>query len=100
MHIMATRTGSSTLWFLYFQLTVFYILAVLLSFNVTSSSLNGIVLVIQCITSPVQINIMQGVIQSTDYGKIGVVIVKIVLSIVCIAFGFLLQCLLSFLSPS
>ena len=76
-------------WIKYFvvsllPLTVFYILAVLLSFNVTSSSLNGIVLVIQCITSPVQINIMQGVIQSTDYGKIGVVIFKIVMSIVCI----------------
>ena len=50
-------------WIKYFAvallpLTVFYILAVLLSFNVTSSSLNGVVLVIQCITSPVQMTIL------------------------------------------
>ena len=52
-------------WLRYFAaallpLTVFYILAVLLSFNVTSSSLNGIVLVLQCIMSPAQIIIVQG----------------------------------------
>ena len=73
-------------WIKYFAvallpLTVFYILAVLLSFNVTSSSLNGIVLVIQCITSPMQMNIIQG---SLDYNNvIGVVGIKIVLSILC-----------------
>ena len=37
-----------------FPLTVFYTLALLLSFNVTSSRLNGVIVVIQCITSPVQ----------------------------------------------
>ena len=54
-------------WIKYFAvalipLTVFYILAVLLSFNVTSSSLNGIVLamVIQCILSPVQMTLIHG----------------------------------------
>ena len=51
-------------WLRYFAvallpLTVFYILAVMLSFNVTSSGVNGIVLVIQCIMSPVQISIAQ-----------------------------------------
>ena len=36
-------------------MTLFYILAVLLSFNITSSSLSGVILVIQCIvTSPVR----------------------------------------------
>ena len=74
-------------WIKYFAvallpLTVFYILAVLLSFNVTSSSLNGIVLVIQCITSPVQMNVIQS---NLDYNKgvICVVGIKIVLSIIC-----------------
>ena len=75
-------------WIKYFAvallpLTVFYILAVLLSFNVTSSSLNGIVLVIQCITSPVQMNIIQG---SLDYNNILDVVqktIKIVLSVTC-----------------
>ena len=51
-------------WLKYFAvallpLTVFYVLAVLLSFNVTSSSLNGIVLVIQCITSQIQMIFIQ-----------------------------------------
>ena len=45
-------------WFKYFAiallpLTLFYFLAVLMRLNVTSSSLNGIVLVMQCTTSPV-----------------------------------------------
>ena len=73
-------------WIKYFAvallpLTVFYILAVLLSLNVTSSSLNGIVLVIQCMTSPVQMNVIQN---SLDYNNvIGVVGIKIVVSILC-----------------
>ena len=52
-------------WLKYFAvallpLTVFYILAVLLSFNVTSSSLNGIVLVLQCTMSPQQLIVVGG----------------------------------------
>ncbi len=53
-------------WLKYFAitllpLTLFYMLAVLLSFNITSSSLSGIVLVIQCITfSPVRTNFFEG----------------------------------------
>ena len=52
-------------WLRYFAvallpLTVFYILAVLLSFNVTSSSLNGIVLVLQCLMSPQQLIVAGG----------------------------------------
>ena len=52
-------------WLQYFAvallpLTVFYILAVLLSFNVTSSSLNGLVLVIQCTMSPIQLLLIEG----------------------------------------
>ena len=44
-------------WLRYFAvaflpLTVFYIVAVLLSFNITSSSFNGMVFVLQCIVSP------------------------------------------------
>ena len=71
-------------WIKYFAvallpLTVFYILAVLLSFNVTSSSLNGIVLVIQCITSPVQTNFIKGNPDAEQFGAA----VKILLSIVC-----------------
>ena len=51
-------------WLKYFAvallpLTLFYILAVLMSFNVTSSSLNGIVLVIQCLTSPIHMTYTQ-----------------------------------------
>ena len=47
-------------WLKYFAvallpLTVFYILAVLLSFNVTSSSFNGLVVIAQCIISPQQL---------------------------------------------
>ena len=71
-------------WIKYFAvallpLTVFYILAVLLSFNVTSSSLNGIVLVIQCITSPVQMNFIKG---NPDAERFGAAIM-IPLSILC-----------------
>ena len=49
-------------WLRYFAvallpLTAFYIFAVLLSFNVTSSSFNGVVLVIQCIMSPLLLTI-------------------------------------------
>ena len=52
-------------WLRYFAvallpLTVFYIAAVLLSFNVTSSSLNGIVFVMQCLLSPLQVTLLQG----------------------------------------
>ena len=51
-------------WLKYFAvallpLTVFYVVALLLRFNITSSSLNGTVLVIQCITSHVQMVILQ-----------------------------------------
>ena len=60
--------------------TVFYILAVLLSFSVTSSSLNGIVLVIQCITSPAQINLIASSHFATGY----FIILKVVLSIICL----------------
>ena len=50
-------------WIKYFAvallpLTVFYIVAILLSFNISSSNINGVVLVIQCITSPLQMNFM------------------------------------------
>ena len=46
-------------WLRYFAvallpLTIFYVLAVLLSFNVNSSSFNGLVVVTQCILSPIQ----------------------------------------------
>ena len=59
-------------WLRYFAvallpLTAFYIAAVLLSFNVTSSSLNGIVFVIQCILSPLQVTLVQGSPRVIDY---------------------------------
>ena len=41
-------------------LTAFYILAVLLSFNVNSSSLNGVIMVIQCLSSPRHSSASQG----------------------------------------
>ena len=52
-------------WLRYFAvsllpLTVFYIAAVLLSFNITSSSFNGIVLVLQCLLSPLVVTTIQG----------------------------------------
>lgn len=70
-------------WLKYFAvallpLTVFYIIAVLMSFNVTSSSLNGIVLVIQCMTSPVLMLFYQQYISGKSY-KI------LVLSLLCMA---------------
>ena len=72
-------------WIKYFAvallpLTVFYILAVLLSFNVTSSSLNGIVLAIQCVTAPVQMNLIQG---SSQMNNSQFIAIKVLLSIVC-----------------
>ena len=71
-------------WIKYFAvallpLTVFYILAVLLSFNVTSSSLNGIVLVIQCITSPVLVTLILG---SSDIDQKQFIAAKVLLSMV------------------
>ena len=50
-------------WIKYFAvallpLTVFYILAILLSFNISSSHINGVILIIQCVTSPLQMNFM------------------------------------------
>ena len=50
-------------WIKYFAvallpLTVFYILAILLSFNISSSHINGVILIIQCVTSPIQMNFM------------------------------------------
>ena len=58
------RNHSYKNWLRYFAisllpLTVFYILALLLSFNVTSSKINGMVLVIQCITSPAQMTMLK-----------------------------------------
>ena len=71
-------------WIKYFAvallpLTVFYILAVLLSFNVTSSSLNGIALIIQCILSPVQMTLIQG---NRDIQQFHVFL-TIIFSIIC-----------------
>ena len=71
-------------WLKYFAvallpLTVFYILAVLLSFNVTSSSFSGILVVIQCITSPAQMNI----IASNPYVSRQATLAKLVISIAC-----------------
>ena len=71
-------------WIKYFAmallpLTVFYIVAVLVSLNVTSSSLSGVVLVIQCITSPIQMDILA----SNTYVKGGLTLIKIIVSIVC-----------------
>ena len=73
-------------WIKYFTvallpLTVFYILAVLLSFNVTSSSLNGIVLVIQCITSPVQMTLIQGGMDNHEVSS--ATAIQVVLSTIC-----------------
>lgn len=61
-------------WLIYFAvsllpLTVFYVLAVMLSLNVTSSGLNGVILIIQCLSSPLQMTIMQG---SPDFEYFGV----------------------------
>ena len=52
-------------WLRYFAvallpLTVFYIAAVLSSFNITSSSFNGIVFAIQCVLSPLMVTTIQG----------------------------------------
>ena len=72
-------------WLKYFAvallpLTVFYVVAVLLSFNVTSSSLSGIILVIQCMSSPPQMNI----IASSPYVSRFDAIAKTLASILCI----------------
>ena len=61
-------------WLKYFAVallpvTVFYILAVLLQLNVTSSSLNGVILIAQCITSPAQVEYF-GTVSLTNVGLI------------------------------
>ena len=71
-------------WLKYFAvallpLTVFYVLALLLSFNVTSSSFSGILLISQCLTSPVQMKI----IASNPYANRYATILKIITSVVC-----------------
>ena len=73
-------------WLKYFAvallpLTGFYILAVLLSFNVTSSSFNVIVLIIQCITSPQQLIVAQGYLYTRH--TIMSIPLKVVTSIFC-----------------
>lgn len=70
-------------WLRYFAvalipLTLFYVLAVLLSFNVTSSNLNGLVLVIQCTTSPVLMLFYQQFIAKKIY-------IMVTLSLLCMA---------------
>ena len=74
-------------WLRYFAvallpLTAFYIAAVLLSFNVTSSSLNGIVFVIQCILSPLQVTLVQGSPTLTDHHT-KLSMLKVAISIFC-----------------
>ena len=74
-------------WLRYFAvallpLTVFYILAVLLSFNVMSSNLNGIVLVLQCILSPQQITLVQGSPRLVQYDTM-ISLLKAATSLIC-----------------
>ena len=74
-------------WLKYFAvaflpLTMFYILAVLLSFNVTSSSLNGVVLIAQCILSPVQVGLVGDSNILTHY-KTDISLMKTVTSVFC-----------------
>jgi hypothetical protein len=71
-------------WLKYFAvafvpLTLFYILAVLQSFNVTSSSLNGIVLITQCILSPLQVTVLVG---RHNYATL--IVIKTVSTVFCI----------------
>ena len=61
-------------------LTVFYILAVLLSFNVNSSSLNGLIVVIQCLSSPRHSSASQGSHELLQKGR-NLVLLNIVRSI-------------------
>ena len=76
---MVIRIGSNTLQFALLPLTVFYILAVLLSFNVTSSNLNGVILVVQCITSPAQMSVITSNYYANRFGTL----IKIATSFTC-----------------
>ena len=72
-------------WLKYFAiallpLTVFYVAALFLSFNVTSSRFNGIVLILQVIMSPVQVRF----IQALNYTEQQRIAIKIVISICAI----------------
>ena len=73
-------------WLLYFTvallpLTVFYFLVVIFKFNLASSRLNGIIFVLQCILSSVQMRVLEGFFfaESNKHILIGF---KIIMSIV------------------
>ena len=74
-------------WLQYFAvallpLTAFYVLAIILGFNITSSSLNGVVLVTQCILSSVQVSLLQGNPKFIHY-KTDLFLIKIITSLFC-----------------
>ena len=78
-------------WLKYFAvallpLTAFYIIALLLKFNVTSSSLGGIVMVIQCVSSPLYMNIIgsQMILHFTNIKSHSLsIVIKTILTICC-----------------
>ena len=64
-----------------FPLTVIYILVIIFKLNVTSSTASGIVTVLQCMTSPMQMR----VIQASYFAGSSYRLVQIILTICCMA---------------
>ena len=74
-------------WLWYFTaallpLTLFYILAVLFRLNVTSSALNGIVAIVQCMSSPVQMNVLDAA--QYRFSKAAYKLIKFLVTVGCI----------------
>ena len=88
VHCIPCRDYGYKNWLKYFAvaflpLTMFYILAVLLSFNVISSSLNGVVLIVQCILSPVQVGLV-GDSNILAHYKTDILLMKMITSTFCV----------------
>ena len=76
-------------WIKYFTvallpLTVFYIFAILLKFNVTSSRFNGTLMIVQCVTSPIHLRLIDVIFKNKQYRQ-QVMVVKLarILTTIC-----------------
>ena len=66
-----------------FPLTIFYILALLLKINVTSSSFSGILVICQCTTIPVNMIILEGQMALKFMTNTQLVVIKMFLTLLC-----------------
>ena len=75
-------------WLKYFiiallPLTIFYILALLLKINVTSSSFSGLVVICQCSTIPVYMIVLEGQMALKYLTSVQSISVKIIITLLC-----------------